>query len=146
MHCVFSGSDSRSKWWLLCSLLHPTTKHLNHLRFIYIYQTLFSKATYSTFRLYILCQYVCSLGIKPTTFSAANAMLYHNALPPVIHSCLHLLRRWNNGRLFTVHSERVCDKTPASINNSGRGLSVWHHKAKHLRTAWLEKGIYHLSG
>ncbi len=23
------------------------------------------------------CQYVCSLGIEPTTFCAANAMLYH---------------------------------------------------------------------
>ncbi len=31
----------------------------------------------SDFRLYIYCQYVCSLGIEPTTFCAANAMLYH---------------------------------------------------------------------
>ncbi len=29
--CVFSGSDVRSKWRLLYSLLHPTTKHLNRL-------------------------------------------------------------------------------------------------------------------
>ncbi len=29
--CVFSSSDVRSKWQLLYSLLHPTTKHLNHL-------------------------------------------------------------------------------------------------------------------
>ncbi len=29
--CVFSGSDVGSKWWLLYSLLHPTTKHLNRL-------------------------------------------------------------------------------------------------------------------
>ncbi len=36
-----------------------------------------SKATYSAFRLYIYSQYVCSLGIKPTTFSAANTTLYH---------------------------------------------------------------------
>ncbi len=35
------------------------------------------KATYSAFRLYIFCQYVCSLRIEPTTFCAANAMLYH---------------------------------------------------------------------
>ncbi len=27
------------------------------------------------FGLYIFCQYVCSLGIEPTTFCAANAML-----------------------------------------------------------------------
>ncbi len=25
--------------------------------------------TYSAFRLYIFCQYVCSLGIEPTTFA-----------------------------------------------------------------------------
>ncbi len=31
IHCVFSGSDVGSKWWLLYSLLHPSTKHLNHL-------------------------------------------------------------------------------------------------------------------
>ncbi len=30
---------------------------------------LLSKATYSAFRLYIYCQYVCSLGIEPTTFT-----------------------------------------------------------------------------
>ncbi len=30
---------------------------------------LLSKATYSAFRLYIYCQYVCSLGIEPTTFA-----------------------------------------------------------------------------
>ncbi len=29
--CVFSGSDVGSKWRLLYSLLHPTTKHLNRL-------------------------------------------------------------------------------------------------------------------
>ncbi len=38
---------------------------------------LLSKETYSAFRLYIFCQYLCSLGIEPTTFCAANAMLYH---------------------------------------------------------------------
>ncbi len=30
-HCIFSGSDVGSKWWLLCSLLHPKIKHLNRL-------------------------------------------------------------------------------------------------------------------
>ncbi len=29
------------------------------------------------FRLYIFNQYLCSLGIEPTTFCAADAMLYH---------------------------------------------------------------------
>ncbi len=38
------------------------------------------------------------------------------------HFCLYLLRRRNNGGLFPAHSGRVCDKTPVSINNCGRGL------------------------
>ncbi len=33
-----------------------------------IYRKLLSKATYSAFRLYIFCQFACSLGIEPTTF------------------------------------------------------------------------------
>ncbi len=37
IHCVFSGSDVRSKWWLLCSLLLPTTEHLNRLGDILVY-------------------------------------------------------------------------------------------------------------
>ncbi len=36
---------------------------------IYIYKKLLSKETYSTFRLYMYRQYVCSLGIEPTTFA-----------------------------------------------------------------------------
>ncbi len=35
--CVFSGSDVGSKWRLLYSLLHPTTKHLNRLGVILVY-------------------------------------------------------------------------------------------------------------
>ncbi len=27
--------------------------------------------------IHFFCQYVCSLGIEPTTFCAANTMLYH---------------------------------------------------------------------
>ncbi len=39
-----------------------------------------SKETYSAFRLYIIFfgQYACSLRIEPTTFCAANAMLYQS--------------------------------------------------------------------
>ncbi len=48
----------------------------------YIYIYAFSRCFYLkrltiAFRLYIFNQYVCSLGIEPTTFCAANAMLYH---------------------------------------------------------------------
>ncbi len=31
------------------------------------------------------CQYMCSLGIEPTTFCAANAMLYHWATGTLIN-------------------------------------------------------------
>ncbi len=34
---ALSGSDVGSKWWLLCSLLHPTAKHLNRLAAILVY-------------------------------------------------------------------------------------------------------------
>ncbi len=48
------------------------------LCYIYIYQMLLSKATYSAFRLYsFFHQNVCFQGIEPTTFCTANAMLYH---------------------------------------------------------------------
>ncbi len=53
--------------------LQVSTLHLH----LCIQQTRLSKATYSAFRLYIFCQYACSLGIEPTTICAANAMLSH---------------------------------------------------------------------
>ncbi len=54
----------------LCSLHMYYTCALYSLHsHLCIYQMLLSKATYSAFRLYIFCQYVCSLGIKPTTFA-----------------------------------------------------------------------------
>ncbi len=46
-------------------------------------------------RLNIICQYVCSLGIEPTTFCTANAMLYHWATGKVylvyLRYCLYKL-------------------------------------------------------
>ncbi len=42
----------------------------------YIYQMLKRRTFYFTFFIFF-CQYVCSLGIEPTTFCAANTMLYH---------------------------------------------------------------------
>ncbi len=54
--------------------------HCHMLTHIYIY--IFSRHFYPkrltiAFRLYIFNQHLCSLGIEPTTFCAANAMLYH---------------------------------------------------------------------
>ncbi len=34
-------------------------------------------------------QYVCSLGIEPTTFNAANAMLYHWATGTLVKNIFH---------------------------------------------------------
>ncbi len=52
------------------------------LHYIYIYIYAFSRRFYPkrltiAFRLYIFNQCMCSLGIEPTTFCAADAMLYH---------------------------------------------------------------------
>ncbi len=46
---------------------------------------LLSKATYSALGIYIFCQYVCSLGIEPTTFCAANTMTLY--LTVYDHEC-----------------------------------------------------------
>ncbi len=60
--------------------VNQTTKHIEQNHF-YIYIYAFSKCFYPkrlarhsgyTF----FCQFVCSLGIEPTTFCAANTMLY----------------------------------------------------------------------
>ncbi len=60
----------------------------NNITFIHLTDA-FTKVTYRSVRLYILFyffQYVCSLGIEPTTFCAANAMLYHWATGTVSRS------------------------------------------------------------
>ncbi len=62
-----------------------------------IKQTLLSKATYSTFRLYIFYHYVCSQGNEPTTFCAANTMLYHWATGTLYTSWLSV--QYNNKKL-----------------------------------------------
>ncbi len=44
--------------------------YIMHLADAFIQSNLHSNYT-------VICQYVCSLGIEPTTFCAANALLYH---------------------------------------------------------------------
>ncbi len=52
----------------------------------YIYMHAFSRRFYpKRLTLHVFCQYVCSLGIEPTTFCAANAMLYHWATGTLIY-------------------------------------------------------------
>ncbi len=56
------------------------SSNFNGLVYIYIYafsRRFYPKRLTTAFRLNIFNQYVCSLGIEPTTFCAANAMLYH---------------------------------------------------------------------
>ncbi len=69
-------------------MLHCHKNILNkccYFIYIYIYQILLSKATYSGYT--FCCLYVCSLGIEPTTFCAVNTMLYH----------------WATGTLYSIH-------------------------------------------
>ncbi len=51
------------------------------MTYVYIYafsRRFYPKRLTIAFRLYIFFyQYLCSLGIEPTTFCAADAMLYH---------------------------------------------------------------------
>ncbi len=59
------------------TLTKDNYKVLKIILIIYIYQTLLSKATYNCSQVIHFHQYVCSLGIEPTIFCAADAMLYH---------------------------------------------------------------------
>ncbi len=67
-----------------CFAQNAPGKLLPHA-WVYIYIYAFSK-------LYISCQYMCSLGIEPTTFCAADAMLYHWATQEHIELKLDLRR------------------------------------------------------
>ncbi len=40
--------------------------------------------------IHLYCQYVCSLGIEPTTFCAAEAMLYHWATGTLVIAAVHI--------------------------------------------------------
>ncbi len=72
------GVLTRCCLWVFFSSWTLAVSHTD----IYIYMYAFSRRFYPkrltiAFRLYIFCQYMCSLGIEPTTFCAANTMLYH---------------------------------------------------------------------
>ncbi len=63
-----------------CNLItHLFSKTVTDYIYIYIYafsRHFYPKRLTVAFSLYMFNQYVCSLGIKPTTFCAADAMLY----------------------------------------------------------------------
>ncbi len=84
-------------YWCLYSIFSSLEKYKEMVQysywlviniFQYIFNFVFSRRFYpkrlSAFRLYIFLS-VCSLGIEPTTFCAANAMLYHWAFRNSLH-------------------------------------------------------------
>ncbi len=76
-----STSVEKSTKEITCVLSKRLPSHStdsNHNTFI---RRFYSKRLTIAFRLYIFNQYVCSLGIEPTTFCTADAMLYHWATP-----------------------------------------------------------------
>ncbi len=80
----FDHQPMNSRLTLVTSASSPGDElkvlHVCAFVYIYIYIYAFSRRFYpkrltSAFRLCMFCQYMCSLGIEPTTFCAANAML-----------------------------------------------------------------------
>ncbi len=61
-----------------------------------------------TILLFIFYQYVCSLGIEPTIFCAANAMLYHWATGTLHYNTLHY-KRWKH--LLMLKKATQCIKS-----------------------------------
>ncbi len=89
-----------------------------------------------TFRLYIFNQYVCSLGIEPTTFCAADAMLYHWATGTSYH--INAKRNVYFGRKLRIHVMRrvwcPASRFIAPISSLSRALAPhvqwadWHDR------------------
>ncbi len=75
------------------------------LCYIYIYQTLLSKATYSAIHLY--CQYVWSLGIKPTTFALLTQCSNHWATGTQV-----VLQSWNVSNMHLDSNGATAEKLP----------------------------------
>ncbi len=61
---------------------------INHLKTTFTFTFMHVADTFiqSDLQTRHFCQYVCFLGIEPTTFCAANAMLYHWATGMILHS------------------------------------------------------------
>ncbi len=87
-----------------------------YITFIYAFSRRFyPKRLNSAFRLYIFFyQYVCSLGIEPMTFCAANAMLYHWATgTPRDTQVRHALQQ--NIKTLSWRSVSIRVKEPLSL-------------------------------
>ncbi len=91
---------------------------------------LLSKVTYSAFSLYVFYQYVCFLGIEPTTFCAVNTMLYH----------------WATGTQYSWslsvsgHNSSVAVPPDLSGSSGGRGCDWLGLAGLHPAPASLQPG------
>ncbi len=65
------------------------------------------------FRLYIFNQYVCFLGIEPTTFCAANTMLYHWATGTFICCSFAFDSAQNSLGILRCDCTMICNKINA---------------------------------
>ncbi len=77
MQCDPSVYRDHNRWAKVCVCVIPQPEVIIINGKYYI--NAFSRRFYPKrlFRLYIFYQSVCSLGIEPTIFCVANAMLYH---------------------------------------------------------------------
>ncbi len=82
-------------FWKKSLMLTLCYIYLMKIQYIYIYafsRRFYPKQLTIVLRLYIFCQYMCSLGIEPTTFCVADAMLYHWATQILWHFIWHFLQ------------------------------------------------------
>ncbi len=93
------------------------------LHYIYAFSRRFyPKWLTITFRLYIFYQYVCSLGIEPTTFCAADAMFYHWAIQE-----LHIVSTQKETFILAANSGYMsCDASGVPHRASSRPFPASH--------------------
>ncbi len=85
--------------------------------------------TYRSVRLYIyfiFFQYVCSLGIEPTTFCAANAMLYHWATGTVSRSICAGIVFGRNAVLETGQILRWVNYSVMTLIDLNKPFYIWY--------------------
>ncbi len=91
-------------------------EHRVLLHYIYAFSRRFYPKQLIVHSGYTFCQYLCSLRIEPTTFCAANAMLYH----------------WATGTLKMTWSDAT-NRTISAVNrSSGYTINLWEKKKNTL--------------
>ncbi len=118
-----SGKGLPSHFWNMNIYITFTCMHLADA---------FMQSELQCIRLYIYCQYVCSLGTEPRTFCAANAMLYH----------------WATGTLNTKHQKNwtvaqwsnvlFSDESKYCISFGNQGPRVWRKSGEWRESMLLE--------